>query len=139
MEVSIPSIEYEEDIVTGIKIVDATISEDRIALSKSQIKQEDNPVNSDVQKRVIISSSSAFPFYRPHPDRIINFTDADVLCGRGGRGTTIWHVGNIYYRSLCKEYHLEYSHATKGKGKNDTVNNIIDNIKSKGGRFLTDD
>lgn len=65
------------------------------------------------------------------PDSDIN--DKDVLSGRGG-GTNN-HPGNKEFRSLVDQYRSEYV-LSKKWAKREIARNIVESIRSKGGRFL---
>ena len=65
------------------------------------------------------------------PDSNIN--DKDVLSGRGG-GTNN-HPGNKEFRSLVDQYRSEYV-LSKKWAKREIARNIVESIRSKGGRFL---
>ena len=67
----------------------------------------------------------------PIPDCDIN--DKDVLSGRGG-GTNN-HPGNKEFRSLVDQYRSEYV-LSKKWAKREIARNIVDSIRSDGGRFL---
>ena len=67
--------------------------------------------------------------------RYTSLANNDVLCGRGSGPNE--HIGNIEFRKLVLTRKAEYNHAntsrdTKGKIAND----IINTVRSKGGRFV---
>eukprot|EP00816_Leptocylindrus_hargravesii_P011160 CAMPEP_0196821304 /NCGR_PEP_ID=MMETSP1362-20130617/78693_1 /TAXON_ID=163516 /ORGANISM="Leptocylindrus danicus, Strain CCMP1856" /LENGTH=350 /DNA_ID=CAMNT_0042200455 /DNA_START=167 /DNA_END=1219 /DNA_ORIENTATION=- len=85
------------------------------------------------------STSTAVPIMddqtliEPPKHLITVINDNDVLCGRGGE--TNHHLGNVRFRTLVKQYQLEYLRARRSeKPKISTV--IVQKIRSLGGRFL---
>lgn len=84
------------------------------------------------------STSTAVPMddqtlIEPPKHLITVINDNDVLCGRGGE--TNHHLGNVRFRTLVKQYQLEYLRARRSeKPKISTV--IVQKIRSLGGRFL---
>lgn len=95
------------------------------------------PASVQPQRRDDTGSNSARPSTPPPvsseaiPDSDIN--DKDVLSGRGG-GTNN-HPGNKEFRSLVDQYRSEYV-LSKKWAKRQIAKNIVESIRSKGGRFL---
>jgi len=73
----------------------------------------------------------------PHIDsrqRSVQFTDRDVLLGRGGM--TNKHLGNQTFRDLVERVKPMY-HGYESKAKKKSVSQlVVDDIQQKGGRFL---
>ena len=72
----------------------------------------------------------------PAVKRFYNPTDADVLCGRGGR--TNHHPGNKLYLRLKEEIQDRYLAASKND-KTAISQELVDGIHKRGGRFLEQD
>lgn len=94
------------------------------------------PASVPPQRRDDTGSNTARPSTPPPvseaiPDSDIN--DKDVLSGRGG-GTNN-HPGNKQFRSLVDQYRSEYV-LSKKWAKREIARNIVDSIRSDGGRFL---
>jgi hypothetical protein len=64
---------------------------------------------------------------------VYNLTDEDVLCGRGAPSQ--FHPGNHFFRQLVLEYQPSYV-ARKRAEKPEIALQLVERIKSRGGRFL---
>lgn len=62
------------------------------------------------------------------------YTDIDVLFGRGGRGNH--HKGNKQYRSLVNSHKQQYRKTKDKQAKTAIARSIVHKINSTGGRFL---
>merc|ERR1712232_994988 len=62
------------------------------------------------------------------------YTDLDVLFGRGGRGNH--HKGNKRYRSLVNSHKEKYRKIKDKQAKTAIARSIVQKINSSGGRFL---
>ncbi|GFH61087.1 hypothetical protein CTEN210_17563 [Chaetoceros tenuissimus] len=69
--------------------------------------------------------------------RIRNPTKEDVLCGRGGGINA--HEGNVAFRQMVHEQKERYNVAANKQEKAEISQQIVDQIKEKGGRFLQKD
>jgi len=58
----------------------------------------------------------------------------DVLLGRGTGPAN--HPGNIYFRDIVERVKPSYVHTPSRKVKNKLVLQVVDDVKSRGGRFL---
>lgn len=124
---------------TGVTTVDATpiTPRDDDQLPPSVTMSPTPPASGQPQRRDDTGSSTARTSTPPPvsseaiPDSDIN--DKDVLSGRGG-GTNN-HPGNKEFRSLVDQYRSEYV-LSKKWAKREIARNIVESIRSKGGRFL---
>jgi hypothetical protein len=66
---------------------------------------------------------------------IVEPSDSDILCGRGGNINI--HPGNIYFRKLVDSRKPAYVTARFKREKRTIAESILNDIKKKNGRFLT--
>lgn len=69
--------------------------------------------------------------------RIRNPTKEDVLCGRGGGINA--HEGNVAFRQMVHEQKERYNVAANKQEKAEISQQIVDQVKENGGRFLQKD
>lgn len=133
-----PTVTQETDRA-DVNTVDATpiTPRDDDQLPPSVTMSPTPPASVPPQRRDDTGSNSPRPSTPPPvsseaiPDSDIN--DKDVLSGRGG-GTNN-HPGNKEFRSLVDQYRSEYV-LSKKWAKRQIAKNIVESIRSKGGRFL---
>jgi hypothetical protein len=70
---------------------------------------------------------------KPKGQGFTSYTDADVLCGRGGG--TIFHPGNCYYRDLILSHRRTYDIASRPK-KPGVSRKIVQMVRDRGGHFF---
>ena len=97
--------------------------------SPSEVKKKCN----DKKKTPSTGNSNAAKKDSIEGARILNYTNNDVLSGRGGR--TNLHPGNRYYRELILSNCSAYVKATKMM-KPEIAHQIEKKIRERGGRFL---
>ena len=71
-----------------------------------------------------------------HQRKYVQYTDMDVLCQRGGLGNQ--HVGNKRYLAAKEAMQVLYQ-ATPKAGRTAVAQQLVDQVRSWGGRFLTRD
>eukprot|EP00567_Pseudictyota_dubia_P006260 CAMPEP_0197433104 /NCGR_PEP_ID=MMETSP1175-20131217/1035_1 /TAXON_ID=1003142 /ORGANISM="Triceratium dubium, Strain CCMP147" /LENGTH=264 /DNA_ID=CAMNT_0042961375 /DNA_START=193 /DNA_END=987 /DNA_ORIENTATION=+ len=98
-------------------------SERREKLPTHIVSRESSPSHETGTKEDVVKS-------------ICDFTEADVLCGRGG-GTNN-HAGNKYFRKLVEEHRDQYFLAKKLE-KAQISRKIVAIIRDRGGRYLRRD
>lgn len=71
-----------------------------------------------------------------HQRKYVQYTDMDVLCQRGGLGNQ--HAGNKRYLAAKEAMQVLYQ-ATPKAGRTAVAQQLVDQVRSWGGRFLTKD
>ena len=100
--------------------------------TKINLKGDKNP-----QLSIVPSSADTIKSKSKEGTSENEYTDIDVLFGRGGLGNN--HKGNKRYRSLVNSHKEQYRKTKDKQAKTAIARSIVHKINSRGGRFLTYD
>merc|ERR1712232_136708 len=105
--------------------------ESDVELEPKTIQPSNNPLNIP---RSVPSSADTIKKESKKVTTKKEYTDIDVLFGRGGRGNH--HKGNKRYRSLVNSHKEQYRKIKDKQAKTAIARSIVQKINSSGGRFL---
>lgn len=71
----------------------------------------------------------------PRSTNLITALNDDMSSWVEGRGASQF-TGNVHFRALAEQRQEEYKSAPKNKGKKKVAEELFDDIRSLGGRFL---